>query len=234
MEYAQICPVSLASEVIAERWTPLILREIVLFKRHHFTEIQRGVGRISQSLLAARLRTLEEGGIIERRPNPWGRGWEYHPTPAGQELEKVLNELGIWAQHWVELKQEHCDPAYLMTMVYDLLRPEKLPKSQTTVRFEFTVDPKMYWLLMGSDHPELCYFDPGRDSDLVVRVDEQAFGNVILGRARYEDAVEAGQIKLDGPPNLVKAFPTWLYPTRFAKYARPAKQAIQMGYAPVQ
>jgi hypothetical protein len=119
-------------------------------------------------------------------------------------------------------------------MVYDLLRPEKLPKSQTTVRFEFTVDPKMYWLLMGSDHPELCYFDPGRDSDLVVRVDEQAFGNVILGRARYEDAVAAGKIKLDGPPNLVKAFPTWLYPTRFAKYARPAKQAIQMGYGPVQ
>jgi hypothetical protein len=134
----------------------------------------------------------------------------------------VLNELGIWAQHWVELKQEHCDPAYLMTMVYDLLRPEKLPKFQTTVRFEFTVNPKMYWLLVGGEQPELCYFDPGRESDLVVRVDEQAFGNVILGRARYEDAVEAGNIKLDGPPALVKAFPTWLYPTRFAKHARPA------------
>jgi DNA-binding HxlR family transcriptional regulator len=228
MEYAQVCPVSMASEVIAERWTPLILREIVLFKRHHFTEIQRGVGRISQSLLAARLRSLEEAGVIERRPNPWGRGWEYHPTPAGAELEKVLNELGIWAQHWVELKQEHCDPAYLMTTVYDLLRPEKLPKTQTTVRFEFTLDAKQYWLLMGGDngdHPELCYFDPGRESDLVVRVDEQVFGNVILGRTRYEDAVDAGQIKLDGPPNLVKAFPTWLYETRYAKYAVRARAA---------
>jgi DNA-binding HxlR family transcriptional regulator len=227
MEYAQICPVSLASEVIAERWTPLILREIVLFNRHHFSEIQRGVGRISQSLLAARLRTLENAGVIERRPNPWGRGWEYHASPAGAELEKVLNELGIWAQHWVELKEEHCDPAYLMTMVYDLLRPEALPKSQTTVRFEFTLNPKIYWLLIGAEQPELCYFDPGRDSDLVVRVDEQEFGNVILGRARYEDAVDAGKINLVGPPELVKAFPTWLYPTRFVKYARPSREALK-------
>jgi DNA-binding HxlR family transcriptional regulator len=220
MDYAQICPVSLASEVIAERWTPLILREIVLFKRHHFSEIQRGVGRISQSLLSARLKTLEHAGVIERRPNPWGRGWEYHPTPAGEELQTVLNELGIWAQHWVELKQEHCDPAYLMLMVYDLLRVDRLPKSPTTIRFEFTIDPKTYWLVTGGEQPELCYFDPGRESDLVVKVDEREFGNVLLGRARYEDAVMAGKIELDGPPQLVHAFPTWLYPTRFAQYAR--------------
>ena len=221
MEYLQICPVSLASEVIAERWTPLILREIVLFKRHHFSEIQHAVGRISQSLLSTRLKTLEEAGIIERRDNPLGRGWEYHPTPAGEELEKVLNELGIWAQHWVELKEEHCDPAYLMTMVYDLLRPERLPKTPTTVRFEFTLQPKIYWLLMGGERPELCYYDPGRDSDMVVTVDEQEFAKVILGRSRFDEAVRAGYIRLDGPPHLVKAFPTWLYQSRFAKYALP-------------
>lgn len=219
MEYAQICPVSLASEVIAERWTPLILREIVLFGRRHFTEIQHGVGRISQSLLAARLRTLEEAGVIERRPNPWGRGFEYHPTPAGQELEKVLNELGIWAQHWVELKREHCDPAYVMQTVYDLLRTDRLPHTPTTVRFEFTIHPKIYWLVIEGEHPELCFNDPGREIDLVVTVDEQVFAQVILGRARYEDAVRSGRIRLDGPPNLVKAFPGWLYPSRYAKYA---------------
>jgi len=219
MEYAQICPVSLASEVIAERWTPLILREIVLFGRRHFTEIQHGVGRISQSLLAVRLRTLEEAGVIERRPNPWGRGFEYHPTPAGQELEKVLNELGIWAQHWVELKREHCDPAYLMQTVYDLLRTDRLPRTPTTVRFEFTIHPKIYWLVIEGEHPELCFNDPGREIDLVVTVDEQVFAQVILGRARYEDAVRSGRIRLHGRPGLVRAFPGWLYPSRYAKYA---------------
>ena len=132
VRYQQICPVSLASEVIAERWTPLILREIVLFDRHHFSEIQHGVGRISQSLLSARLRTLETAGVIERRPNRLGRGWEYHPTRAGRELETVLNELGIWAQHWLELRQEDCDPAYLMQTVHAVLRLDRLPRTPLT------------------------------------------------------------------------------------------------------
>src|SRR6266540_1441020 len=105
VRYQQICPVSLASEVLAERWTPLILREIVLFDKHHFSAIQRGVGRISQNLLAQRLRTLDEAGVIERTPNRSGRGSEYYPTAAGRELETVLNQLGIWAQHWIELRQ---------------------------------------------------------------------------------------------------------------------------------
>jgi DNA-binding HxlR family transcriptional regulator len=221
MRYEQVCPVSLASEVIAERWTPLILREIVLFDRHHFSEIQRGVGRISQSLLSARLKTLEAGGVLERRPNRAGRGWEYHPTQAGRELETVLNELGIWAQHWIELRREDCDPAYLMQTVHSLLLPEKLPPGPVTVRFEFTGEAKIYWLVIEGPHPELCYNDPGRDIDLVVRVDEQAFGGVILGRRRFADAVADGSIRLDGAPDLVRTFPGWIGMTRYAPYARP-------------
>jgi DNA-binding HxlR family transcriptional regulator len=221
VKYEQVCPVSLASEVIAERWTPLILREIVLFDRHHFSEIQHGVGRISQSLLVERLRTLAEAGIVERRPNRSGRGWEYHPTDAGRDLESVLNELGIWAQHWIELREQDCDPAYLMQTVHAILLRDRLPQGPVTVRFEFTGQPKIYWLVIDGPEPELCYNDPGRDSDLVVHLDEQAFGNVVLGRARFADAVERGSIRLDGPPDLVRAFPTWLGVTRFARYALP-------------
>ena len=213
---------SLASEVIAERWTPLILREIVLFDRHHFSEIQHGVGRISQSLLAQRLRTLEDAGVIERRPNLRGRGWVYHPTPAGRELETVLNELGIWAQHWLELRQEDCEPSYLMMTLHSLLLAEKLPHHPVTVRFEFTVAPKIYWLVIDGPKPELCYWDPGRETDLLVRLDEHVFGNVILGRKPLAEAVDEGAVQLNGPPDLVRAFPTWFGATRFAKYALPA------------
>jgi len=219
MRYQQICPVSLASEVIAERWTPLILREIILFDRHHFSEIQHGVGRISQSLLSARLRSLEAAGVIERRPNRLGRGWEYHPTRAGRELETVLNELGIWAQHWLELRHEDCDPAYLMQTVHAVLRLDRLPRTQLTVRFEFTEHPKIYWLVLGGEQPELCYYDPGRDPELVVTADERALGGVLLGRLPFADAVGRGDIRFEGPPALVHAFPTWLGLTRFAKYA---------------
>ena len=163
VRYQQICPVSLASEVLAERWTPLILREIVLFDRHHFSEIQHGVGRISQSLLSARLRTLEAAGVIERRPNPLGRGWEYHPTRAGRELETVLNELGIWAQHWIELRQEDCDPAYLMQTVHAVLRLDRLPRTPRPSGSSSRATPKIYWLILGGEQPELCFNDPGRD-----------------------------------------------------------------------
>lgn len=227
MRYQQICPVSLASEVIAERWTPLILREIVLLHRHHFSEIQRGVGRISQSLLSARLKTLEAAGVIERRPNPLGRGWQYHPTRAGRELETVLDALGIWAQHWIELRQEDCDPAYVMQTVHELLLPERLPTWPVTVRFEFTREPRIYWLVVDGEHPELCFNDPGRDVDLVVTADEQVFGAVLLGRAAFVDAVSQGDIRLDGPRDLVRGFPTWLGVSRFAKYAPPASAVAE-------
>lgn len=216
---------SLASEVLAERWTPLILREIVLFDRHHFSEILHGVGRISQSLLAARLRSLEAAGVLERRPNPAGRGSEYYPTQAGRELETVLNELGIWAQHWIELRREDCDPAYLMQTVHSLLRPERLPHRPVTVRFEFTGDAKIYWLVIDGPRPELCYNDPGRATDLVVRLDEEVFGSVILGRTRFTDALDRGSIRLDGAPDLVRGFPGWLGVTRFARYAMPVVAA---------
>ncbi len=219
MRYQQICPVSLASEVIAERWTPLILREIVLFNQTHFSEIQRGVGRISQSLLAERLRTLEAAGIIERRPNRAGRGWTYHPTEAGRELETVLNELGIWAQHWIELRREHCDPPYLMTTVHSLLQVDRLPAERSIVRFEFTGAPQVYWLVLAGEASELCFNDPGPEPDLVVTVDEQTFGGVLLGRVRYADAVARGGVRFDGRPDLAKAFPGWLGVTRYAKYA---------------
>lgn len=222
VQYQQICPVSLASEVIAERWTPLILREIVLFDRRHFNDIQRGVGRISQSILSTRLRALEAAGVIERHPNRYGKGWEYHPTQAGRELETVLNELGIWAQHWIELRQADCDPAYLMQTVQAVLRLDRVPPDQTTVRFEFLGQPKVYWLVLDRSSPELCFNDPGRDPDLIVRLDEQAFGAVLLGRAEFGSTLARGAIQLEGPAHLVKAFPTWLGMTRFARYANPA------------
>jgi len=233
MRYQQICPVSLASEVLAERWTPLILREIVLFDRHHFSEIQHGVGRISQSLLSTRLRTLEAAGIVERIPNRSGRGWEYYPTSAGQELEDVLNQLGIWAQHWIELSREHCDAAYLMQTMHEIIRPERLPRAPVTVRFEFRHEPKVYWLVLEGQQAELCFNDPGREIDLTVISDEQALGAVLLGRAAFADAVRAGTIVLEGPPRLIRDFPNWLGVTRFARYALGGPSPLPAAASPV-
>ena len=105
--------------------------------------------------------------------------------------------------------------------MHAILLPERLPHRPVTVRFEFTTSSKVYWLVIDGPKPELCYYAPGRDTDLLVRLDERIFGNVVLGRTRFGDAVALGGIEMDGPADLVRAFPTWLGPTRFAKYALP-------------
>jgi len=226
MQYKQVCPVSLASEVIAERWTPLILREVVLFDRHHFSEIQHGVGQISQSLLVERLRTLVEAGILERRPNRSGRGWVYYATEAGLELGPVLDNLAVWAGHWIQLRREHCEPPSLMQTFLDGLLVDRIAWRPLTVRFEFKSDPRIYWLVVEGEEPELCFFDPGREVDLVVSLDEQTFGGVLIGRISYAEAVRSGGIQLDGPPELQSAFPTWINLARYSRYTAlgPAEQ----------
>src|SRR6266511_6351133 len=74
--YRQFCPVALGAEVFAERWTPLILRELLLGS-HRFRQLRRGLPRISRNLLTQRLASLEEAGLIKRRRRPNGRGFDY-------------------------------------------------------------------------------------------------------------------------------------------------------------
>ena len=113
IEYGQYCPVALGSEVLAERWTPLILREMILGSTR-FNEIERGLPGISRSLLHKRLIQLERRGVLERVEI--GRGHEYHLTPAGKDLESVLMSLGEWMVRWLyrEPYPEEADPITLM------------------------------------------------------------------------------------------------------------------------
>ena len=76
--YGQFCPIAVACETFAERWTALILREL-LFGARRFGEIREGMPLISRTLLSQRLRALEEAGVVESRPLARGRGREYRP-----------------------------------------------------------------------------------------------------------------------------------------------------------
>jgi DNA-binding HxlR family transcriptional regulator len=81
-DYGRYCPVAMSSEVLADRWTPLIVRELLLGNTR-FNDIARGLPGVSRTLLAQRLRHLERRGVLETWPSPTGRGSEYHLTPAG-------------------------------------------------------------------------------------------------------------------------------------------------------
>ena len=94
--YGQYCPIARASELLAERWSFIILRNIVLIGCRTFNEIADGAPGLSRGLLSKRLRDLERAGVIEIRPKPDGPGSIYEPTQAGRELSEVMLALQRW------------------------------------------------------------------------------------------------------------------------------------------
>jgi DNA-binding HxlR family transcriptional regulator len=218
--YGQFCPVARASEIFAERWTPLIVREI-MSDRHHFNEILKGLHGASPTLLGERLRRLEKAGIVETRPNPSGRGSTYYLTPSGTELAAVVRALGVWGQQWLELRREHCDPDVLMWAVFTHLVPENLPVRRQVVRFEFRELGRTYWLVLRRPDPDLCYNDPGFGDDVVVRGDLETLVRVYLGQLDMRRARGAGLVEVDGSREAVASLSKWFPRSGFAAHARP-------------
>jgi DNA-binding HxlR family transcriptional regulator len=224
--YGQFCPVALAAEVFAERWTPLILREL-LCGSHHFSELTQGLPRISHGLLAQRLRQLERDGIVERRPTARGRGWLYYLTPAGEEFTQVVERLGEWGQRWAvdSLDPENLDPALLMWAMHRDIKRDALPAERVVVRFDFRGVKDRFWLILTRPEVDVCLKDPGIEVDLLVSADLMAMTKVYLGRLGVAEVIDQGLVELDGPPRLVRAFPSWVGVGGFAKYGRPRASA---------
>jgi len=218
--YGQFCPVARASEIFAERWTPLILREIGA-GHHHFNEILKGLHRASPSVLGQRLRSLQRVGVIETRSNPTGRGCTYHLTKAGEQLGGLIKDLGIWGQHWLEIGPQQLDPDFLMWKLFQHLDSDHLPAARRVVRFDFDGIRKRYWLVLLRDDPDLCYSDPGFGDDLVVRATLEGIVRVHLGELSLTDAQRCGQVRLEGSRELARAIQQWFPLSRFAPHARP-------------
>jgi len=220
--YGQFCPVARASEIFAERWTPLILREL-LQDRHHFNEMLRGLHGLSPTLLGERLRRLERAGVVEARPNPDGRGSTYYLTPSGAQLADVVKALGVWGQQWLEIGREHLDPDFLMWAVYSHLPPDQLPARRQVVRFDFSKPRRSYWLVLRRPDPDLCYSDPGFGDDLIVRGDLEALARVYLGEVELASARAAGLVELDGSREAAAGLTSWFHRSSFAAHARRFK-----------
>jgi DNA-binding HxlR family transcriptional regulator len=226
--YGQFCPVAKASEVLAERWTPLVIREL-LCGSHRFNELQHGVPLMSRSLLAKRLRELEGAGIVERRRGDDRRGPSYHLTPAGEELRPIIDGLGGWGQRWVRdgVSQEDLDPRLLIWDMQRNIEMEALPPHRVVVRFRFTDVhanlPRVTWLILDPDEVDVCYRDPGFEVDLVVEGHLRVLIGVWLGDLTFAAALRSGELRIEGPRSLARAFPGWLRRSAFADIERPAK-----------
>ena len=220
-EYHQYCPVALGSEVLAERWVPLIVRELVLGGRR-FNEIDRGLPGISRSLLKQRLDHLERKGVVERVELP-GRGHEYRLTPAGQDLEGVIMAIGEWTVRWMftEPEPRNVDPVTLTWWMSRRLVPEEVPDDRTVVQFDYAGEqPTRIWIVLERKDASVCTEPPGFDSDVVVSTDPVALMRVFSGITSYAAALESGDISLAGLPRLTRALPTWFAWSPFAPATR--------------
>jgi DNA-binding HxlR family transcriptional regulator len=222
--YGQFCPVAMAAEIFAERWTPLIIRELMCGS-HRFNELEHGLPRISKSLLVQRLRVLGQAGLVEHRLSERGRGSEYHLTPAGNELGQVVMALGEWGQRWAvsDIEQRHLDPDLLMWDLHRRMHADRLPDQRVVVRLDLRgAFTKSYWLVLENGESSICWGDPGFDVDLLVTADTLAFHRVWMGRLGFTEAVRDQLIQLDGPRDLVQRFPDWLALSVFANVPRVA------------
>ena len=226
--FGQFCPVAVACEIFAERWTPIILRELFAGSEH-FNQIHRGIPLISRALLSRRLNDLEAAGVITKEPLPDQRGHCYRLTEAGMEFRPVIEALGTWGQRWtVRVQPRNLDARFLMWNVRRRIARDLLPEKRVIVCFNFATvpvsytGPRAFWLMLERTQVEVCVDDPGFDVDVQVEADLAALAGVWLGDISFDAALRDGTIKLMGPRPLTKAFPSWLMLSHFAGVPRPA------------
>lgn len=210
--YRQYCPIARASEIMAERWTPLVVRNLML-GAHTFNDIARGVPAMSRSMLVKRLAELEHAGVVRVTPKPTGRGSRYDLTEAGADLAAVIGALGDWGERWVEVTSAHADPGFaLWAWCQAQLDRSKLPHDRVLVAFAFPEEPpanRYYWLLVEHGDAEVCYADPGGDVDLHVEAGSAAFVDWHRGVRSWTAARASGGITVTGPRHLARALGTW-------------------------
>ncbi|HEV8581441.1 MAG TPA: helix-turn-helix domain-containing protein [Thermoanaerobaculia bacterium] len=207
--YHQYCPIAMAAEVLGDRWTLLIVREL-LAGSVRFNELQRGLPGISRSVLAQRLRLLQREGVVVRvEETP---GCRYEMTPAGRELEGVLATFSHWGARWAlrEPRPEQLDPARLVWAMHRRLRPDRVPEGRTVVEFRFYgCRRERVWLVIEGRKASVCLKPPGPEPDLVITAAIESLYLVWLRQLPLDGEIRAGRIRTEGPWPLARAWPDW-------------------------
>lgn len=226
--YGQFCPVAKTAEVLAERWTPLVLREL-LSGQHRFNDIQRGVPLMSRSLLSKRLRELERAGVLEKRREAGRDAPKYFLTPAGEELRPIIDGMGAWGQRWLlfDVSEDDLDPSLLLWDMRRNLDRALVPDRRLVTRFEFTdVAGRMarWWLIVEGPEVDVCMTDPGFEVDLRVAVALRDLTRYWLGQIDQKQLRSSG-MEVEGRRWAARDFPGWLGRGPLANVPRPPAPA---------
>lgn len=212
--YSEYCPIAMGAEAIGDRWTPLIIRELICGSER-FSDIHRGVPRMSRTLLSQRLRQLQRVGIVDKDDDG-----AYRLSESGEALSEVIWSLGDWAMEWIlgEPERDHFDGAHLMWRMHQRVVTDALPPGRTVVQFDLlrAHRGRRCWLVLDQHGATVCERDEGFDVDLWVEAPVDELLRVWMGRRDWNDAIANGDLSLHGPIDLVHDFPRWFSLSPFA------------------
>lgn len=225
IHYGQFCPISKAMEVLGERWSLLIVRELLLGSER-FSELERGLPNISPTMLNRRMNELVGCGIVIKIKETGQRGHRYLLSPAGRELEPVLVSLGSWGMRWArgQMSDDELDVQQLMSDIQRGCQPQNLPNpGRSIIHFHFTDLDKYnhWWLKVDNGEVDLCMEPPGQDEHLYVETTLRCLTEIWMGDIPTIRATNAGQLSLLGLKPYERSFPKWLGQHRLAEI-RPA------------
>ena len=226
MEYGQFCPIAKANEILGEKWTLLVVREL-LMGGTRFNELQRGLSLISPTMLSKRLDSLEQHGLVLKKKIPNQRGYEYFPTRSCTELLPIIKSLGDWGMRWARsnLTEKDYDVELLMLYLKRSINPENLVGNETVIRFKFT-DIKDYpdwWMVVQERDVDICVNDPGKDVDIYFTTTVKTMADIWMGDSSYRKAISSGELTLVGPTALTRDIASWMENSVYADLA-PASE----------
>ena len=216
--YAQYCPIVRAVEVLGERWTLLIVREMLTGARR-FNEMARGLPGLSRALLSRRLRQLQAADLVIRAEDGG-----YDLTPAGRDLDVIVNGLAEWgARHaFGEPRPEELDPETLMWWFHGRIDTDEVSR-RAVVQVDITDHRRLFWLVIEPQDASVCYTDPGFEVDAVMRADLATLYQVWSAEIDLLDAVRSGAVELSGARWVVSGLPRWLLLSPVAPMVRGAR-----------
>ena len=221
--YGQFCPVAKAMELLDERWTVLVVREL-LAGSTHFNDLRRGVPKMSPTLLSKRLQTLTRAGVVERSEVD-GRTI-YTLTECGRELVSVVEALGSWSVRWMsDLVEKDLDPSVLMWDIRRTIPLGQWPRVRTVVAFRLSGAPpkaSSWWLMVADGGPEVCDFDPGYEVAATVSTSLRTLTDIWRGDQSWQRALLDASVAIDARREVRRAVPNWLGQSSLAAVPRPA------------
>ncbi len=217
--YGTFCPVAKAAEVLSERWTLLLMRDLLLGSRH-FNDFRRALPPMSPGLITKRLQALIAHGIVQRvRGDDARHPWAYQLTPAGEALRPIVTAIGEWGQRWVrsDLNPAELEAGALMWYLHRHFRPEGMPARRVVMHIALT-DQKLrhWWLVLDGGTVELCTDDPGFDVDIEIHTTLLALTQVYIGDLAFNEARARGLLRVRGPAALTRDLHRWFARSAFA------------------